>query len=95
MRFGHKREFYTPEGGTLVDPQGSDAAIYTYDTSGTLYALAFHGRAQKPDWHYRFRSEEQRTRAVETFILGRRGHMEIKQQRQAERQKGTQKDDGF
>ncbi len=53
-----KRGSHIPEGAVLVDPQGTDAAIYTYELNNCLCAIAFYGRKQNPVWHYDFQFSE-------------------------------------
>ena len=59
---------YIPEGATLIDSEGTDTAIYTYESNGTPMAIAYHGKAGKSDWHYRFRSTEERAARIAKTI---------------------------
>lgn len=59
---------YIPEGAALVDSQGTDTAIYTYESNGTPMAIAYHGKAGKHDWHYRFKSTEERAARIAKTI---------------------------
>ena len=82
------REFYIPKSGArLVDNGGTDAAIYAYETAGKPYAIAFHGKASKPDWHYSFRSEASRDERIAQFIAGRKAHAEYMTKRKTEKEK--------
>lgn len=77
MKMALQREFYIPresQGRTNIEStQVADAVIYTYvTTSGQLGAMAFHGKAAKPDWHYSFRNEESRQRKIAEYIDGRK-----------------------
>lgn len=69
------RKFYLPrEVRDLepVRPEGTDLEIWAYEAVGHPYAIAFGGRAQKPLWHYRFRSVEARDARVRETIDSRR-----------------------
>lgn len=48
------RAHYIPKGARRVQHKHSSAVAYVYEHNGQLCAVAFHGRAQKPDWRYRF-----------------------------------------
>ncbi len=82
------REFYMPKSDTLqtVDCAGTDAAVYTYETAGRCYAIAFHGKASKPDWHHRFRSIEERAKHIAAYLEGRKAHAAAMVARKVERQ---------
>src|SRR6478736_6785039 len=57
-RLKPQREFYIPQGARRVKHKYSSALVYLYEAAGQVKALAFHGRAQKPDWHYRWPDNE-------------------------------------
>lgn len=99
MRHTLPREFYIPrlvsglksKGAELVDCSGTDAAVYTYektkaDGATSYLALAFHGKAAKPDWHYSFRTEEQRTKKIAEYLEGRKSHAAYRAEQKAKRQ---------
>lgn len=76
-RFTPSREFYIPAGAIKVTDKQSDAVVYLYSNDfNHICAVAFHGRAQKPDWKFRFLSKEARTTRIEHFFEGRRAHLE-------------------
>jgi hypothetical protein len=83
------RSFYMPKAESLkpVDPDGSDAAVYTYEENGKLYAVAFYGKAAKPAWHYRFSKAETRAQRIAEFIASRKARATMKAERKAERAK--------
>ena len=59
------REYYLPKGARKITCKRSRAVAYVYaNTSGQPCAIAFHGRAQKPDWRFRFRTEAERARRI-------------------------------
>jgi len=65
MRNRFTRASYIPKGALCVRAKGCSAVAYIYaNASGALYALAFHGKAERPDWHYRFSNEASRETRV-------------------------------
>ena len=79
MRHTFSRDFYLPRSQTLVpfDCTGTDASIYVYDVNGQnagspYGAIAFHGKANKPDWHHTFKTEERRAQHIAQYLAGRR-----------------------
>ena len=73
------RDFYIPAGAEPIDNEGTDAVIYFYDNrKGQPCMLAFHGRAQKPDLHFRYTSAERRDKRAAEFIASRKSHAEYK-----------------
>jgi len=60
MRFIKTREMFIPKGARKVADKRSDAVAYVYERQDVPYALGFHGKAQKPDYHFRFKSEAAR-----------------------------------
>ena len=89
MRMNFDRSFYLPKSETLkpVDPDGSDAAVFTYEENGKLYAIAFYGKAAKPAWHYRFSKDESRAQRVAEFIADRKARAKMMAERKADRSK--------
>ncbi len=85
MRNMMPREFYIPKNAVLQDAKGTDAAVYFYETAGALYAIFFHGKAAKPDQHYRYKTEERRAESLAQFIAGRQSRSEYKAKMAAER----------
>jgi hypothetical protein len=81
------REFYIPKGARAVDNGGTDASVYAYEQAGKFLAIAFHGKAAKPDWHYSFRDEAARDKRIAEFIAGRKRWVEYKAERKAEKDK--------
>jgi hypothetical protein len=74
-----------------VDPEGTDASIYTYegpDSRGrlTFYAIAFVGKQTKPYWHHSFgTSEHKRDTAIRELIEDRKSHLKRKEDERAEK----------
>ena len=89
------RSFYIPKNATEIKDEQSDGVCYTYNVwnmkSEKMHhlALAFHGKAQKPDFHYRYSSEEARNTAVHDFFDGRRETLAAKASYRKSRQAET------
>lgn len=80
------RDFYLPKSQDLkpVDCSGADAAVYTYSVLDKPYAIGFHGKAAKPDFHNRFSNEDQRSQHIARYIEGRRARAKMMTERKAE-----------
>jgi hypothetical protein len=92
MRFKPDREFYIPresQGRTNIETiTVEDAVIYTYTTTrGELGAMAFHGKAAKPDWHFSFANEAQRQRRIAEYIESRKRRAQMMAELKADRNK--------
>jgi hypothetical protein len=92
MRMKLEREFYIPresQGRTNIEmTTAEDAVIYTYITTrGQLGAMAFHGKAAKPDWHFSFTNEAQRQKKVAEYIDGRKRRAQMMAELKADRSK--------
>lgn len=60
---------YIPENAKEITKDGLNAVAYTYESdNGTLYALAYSGRRNKPDFHYRYGNEQKRTDSISNFF---------------------------
>jgi len=83
------RESYYPRDGSArpVDCGGTDASVFVYEKADKVYAIAFHGKATKPDWHHSFRKEADREEYIAKFIAGRKAHAEYMTKRKAEKEK--------
>jgi hypothetical protein len=88
MRFAPSREFYIPSGSVKIADKASDGIVYIYTShKGRPAAMAFHGKAAKPDWHHSFASTEAREHKIREHFEGRRRWSEWKQERRDERKK--------
>ena len=64
-RFTLTRDAYLPNGATRITDKASDAVVFVYASGKKRQAaLAFHGKATKPDWHHVFSDEAEREKAV-------------------------------
>lgn len=87
-RFTFPRAFYIPTGSVKVTDKKSDAVVYLYkNSSDQICAVAFHGKAKKPDWKFRFTTEAKRAERIQSFFESRRVHLF----RMAERRKEANK----
>lgn len=62
------RQIMIPK-GAVKDTRSTDAGeVYAYEMAGKFYGIAFRGTAGKPEFHYSYRTAEQReAKAVEFF----------------------------
>jgi hypothetical protein len=60
---------FIPTGARLV-PGPAGGAVYTYETAGAPYAIAFVGTSARSVWHNRFKSDTQRAEAIAKFHAG-------------------------
>lgn len=60
----HDRSWYVPKGARCFRDRKSSAVVYAYESEGPqgirYLLIGFHGRAQKPDFHFRYPSAEKR-----------------------------------
>lgn len=85
MRRFHDCKFYIPAGSVRVADRASSAVAYIYERAGVPYAVAFAGKAQKPAWHFRFRSEASRESRVRAFFAATAATEQRRVARRAER----------
>jgi len=52
------REHFIPKGATKFADRESSAVVYAYENDHGFYLIGFHGRAQKPDFHFRYGKNE-------------------------------------
>jgi len=88
--FTLSRSFYIPTGATKIAHKGSDAVVYTYTNSkGEICATAFHGtRKAKPDWRFRFTSEDARNKQIGRFFDSRAAHIARKAEQRKKANQG-------
>ena len=82
-----KREFYIKPGAMKVAPKGLPVEFYIYQAGNDYCAQCFVGRAQKPTWHYRFKSAEKREAKIRAQIDATKSNQERKAARKAEQNK--------
>jgi hypothetical protein len=86
------RDFYIPResyGRTnIATVTEGDAVVYTYTTAnGKPGAMAFHGKAAKPDWNFAFAHADQRAKKIAEFFASRKEWANYKAKNRAEKQK--------
>jgi hypothetical protein len=88
----YTRTMFIPKNARRVaNIENLGVEIYAYETrQGKPAALAFHGRAQKPDWHYTFQSVEALKLKIKNFIAGYTAHSEMIQEIRGKRNQPTQ-----
>ena len=81
-----EREFYLPKEAKGRSPVTiEDLEIYPYEygsevgTGAKYGAVVFAGKAQKPLWHYTYRTAEMRDKKLAETIASRRGHRKLKE----------------
>ena len=79
------REFYIPNGAVKVCDKQSSAVVYLYALGDKPYALGFHGKARKPDFHYRYGNTQKREKSVVCYFESVRAHEKARKDRAAER----------
>lgn len=67
MRIQLDRSFFIPKDATIIK-ETPDTIVYGYSImSGKVGGVAFKGRAQKPSWHYSFRTEQDRQSYIDRW----------------------------
>lgn len=95
MRLNFKREFFVPDTYRLLI---AEPALGIEVFGDDRNAIAFHGKAQKPAWHYHFSSTERRDARVADFVAGHLEHQarkDAKRKEKAEWQHGLKLGDVF
>lgn len=78
---------YIPENSKETKLEGMDAVAYTYESeNGALYAIGYSGRRNKPDFHYRYSSEQKRAEAVAAYFKRVEGVARYKEEQKARQQ---------
>ena len=62
------REFYIPAKSTKFADKNSSAVAYIFEMAGAPYAKGFRGKAAKPDFYHRFKTEADRTKFVKNWM---------------------------
>lgn len=82
MRNQFSRSFYTGERFTRV-ARNDDLGVEVYRDNnpkreGSIVLMGFAGKRQKPDWHYRFSSEERAAKHVDEWLRGLKASQQYK-----------------
>jgi hypothetical protein len=68
-----------------VDPEGTDLAIWKWESGGRPMAIAFQANGNKPLFYHSFSNDGQRQRTIDGAIKARKEALAYKQKRQEER----------
>lgn len=86
-KYTFTREFYIPKDYELITKN----ELYGFEVWGTMHprivAAAFGGKRSKPDWHYRFASEERLKQKIDETLSGFVKSADFKAKLKAERNK--------
>jgi hypothetical protein len=87
MKISFPREAYLPKDAPVRVRQYEDIpAMVALVDKGKPVALAWRGKAQKPAWHYSFRSAEQRDKYIATWLENQRAAKASRDAYRAKRQ---------
>ena len=76
MRFAPKREYFIPKHYVLLF-KAEDLGIEVWGDDDRS-AIAFHGKAQRPDWHIGFHSAERRQQRITEYVAAIQAHADKK-----------------
>ena len=87
------RSAYVPQAvrdqARLIIDDKSDSMVYAFDMNDQPCAVAFHGKAAKPNWRYRFQSVDERDKTIRDFFVERQGRARSIQERKEARAKAS------
>ncbi|MDO8421123.1 MAG: hypothetical protein Q7S99_03075 [Parvibaculum sp.] len=78
---------FIPAGSVKVTDRHSDAVVYLYEARGQFMVVAYHGKAGKRDFHFRYTKEATRTARVAEFFKQRQARRASMAARKAESNK--------
>lgn len=77
---------YVPSGYTLIaKDERFGFEVFAEQAAGKWFAICFRGKANKPTWHYSFRTEEALTAKIEETLRQEMSAAEYKAKRQADK----------
>jgi len=90
MRMTLTRDFYIPKDATANHFPQAGAIVYFYDIPGAksgraFGAVGFHGKANKPGFHYTFKTEERRAAYVVEYVQGQERTVQYRAERRETR----------
>ena len=93
MKNRFPRSFYIPKGAVKIADKQSSAVVYVYDAvrgdKTVPLAVGFQGKADKPNFHYRYSTPARREQAVREFFASVQARETSRRQRAGERQAFT------
>lgn len=87
MKYKFDRKFFIPQGYELIAKDERFGFEVYAVMSPRIVAMAFGGKRQKPDWHFRFQDEQRLQAKISETLAGFMAHIERKAQWKAERSK--------
>lgn len=87
MKYKFERKFFIPQGYELIAKDERFGFEVYAVMSPRIVAMAFGGKRQKPDWHFRFQDEQRLQAKISETLAGFMAHIERKAQWKAERSK--------
>lgn len=86
MRLNLTRDFYIPKQAQVVRSKLSPAVVYlSISRKGNPSAMGFYGKAEKPEFHYTFRTDERRRVYVSQWLKDADERAVRKEARKAEK----------
>lgn len=80
-----RESYYNREEVTCERTASDGSQALVIERGGLVWGIAWGGKADKPAYHYRYRSREDAVKKAEDFIAGRQQHAELKSARLKER----------
>jgi hypothetical protein len=74
---------YIPEGSSKISSKIGEAVVYVSAKNGAFYAIGYRGKAERPAFNYRFRSEARRAAYVAEFFADVAASVKAKEERKA------------
>jgi hypothetical protein len=74
---------FIPKDSTPVEH--AHGVVYTYSAGARPLAIAYSGKRTKADWHFRFRTEEERSERIRSFFASLDAHVQHKAERRQQR----------
>ena len=87
MKHNLTRQSYVPKSYVKLDLHDLPKGCEVFRDPGALSAIAFGGRRTKPDWHYRFQSEDRLIGKIREWSDGMKRRQDRIAERKAERSK--------
>lgn len=68
-----------------IVPEGTDLAIWTWDSNNRFWGICFAGKQSKPLWYYAFGTEAKRQAEIDRTVAARKSVLKYKQDKLDER----------
>lgn len=84
MKITKTRSLYIPKNAELIaKDERFGFEVYRYELNGSVCALAFAGKRQKPDWNFRFRDEARMHEKISSTLAALMAAADYKAERRA------------